>query len=170
VETVVERVSIDGGILVGHDGSENAAVALRAAADMAKRYGRTLHVVRTWAMSTAPRPETWTPGFVPPLCDYETAVMKGLTEDVKAAGLTPGDDVVLHVVHGPAALRLIEASVSADLLVVAHRGRGGFAGLGWGSVTDQCIRRARCPVVVVPVHGAKDELVETNPGAVDTEY
>jgi nucleotide-binding universal stress UspA family protein len=169
VETVVERVSIDGGILVGHDGSEHAAAALRSAADMAKRFGRTLHVVRTWTMSTAPRPATWSPGYVPPLCDYETAVMKALTEDVRAAGLTPGDDVVLHVVHGPAALRLIEATATADLLVVAHRGRGGFAGLGWGSVTDQCIRRARCPVVVVPVHGSKDELTEPGRGVVDTE-
>jgi nucleotide-binding universal stress UspA family protein len=170
VDTVVEQVTIDDGILVGHDGSEHAAAALRCATDLSKRFGRPLHVMRTWSMSSAPRPDTWSPGFVPPLCDYEAAVMKALVEDVKAAGLTPGDDVTLHVVHGAPARRLVEASDGADLLVVARRGRGGFAGLGLGSVTDQCIRHAACPVVVVPARGAKDELVEADRGVIDAEH
>jgi nucleotide-binding universal stress UspA family protein len=170
VETVVEHVKTDGGIVVGHDGSEHAAAALRCAADLAKRFGRPLHVVRTWAMSNAPRPDSWSPGFVPPLCDYETAVMKALVEDVKAVGLTPGDDVTLYAVHGAPARRLAEASKGADLLVLARRGRGGFAGLGLGSVTEQCIRNAGCPVVVVPVRGAKDELDDADRGVAETQH
>jgi nucleotide-binding universal stress UspA family protein len=168
VDTVAERLEIDGGVLVGHDGSDHAVAALHRGVDLAKRYGLPLHVVRTWTMSSAPRPESWEPGYVPPLSDYEEAVLKSLTRDVEAAGLTPGKDVTLHVVHGAAARRLVESSESADLLVVSRRGRGGFAGLGLGSVTDQCIRHAGCPVVVVPARGTKDDLVEADRGVADS--
>jgi nucleotide-binding universal stress UspA family protein len=164
VDTVAEHLTIDEGILVGHDGSAHAEAALRCGVSLAKRFGRPLHVVRTWAMSSAPRPESWEPGYVPPLGDYETAVLKALTRDVEAAGLTPGENVEVHVVHGAPARRLVESSGGADLLVVARRGRGGFAGLGLGSVTDQVIRHASCPVVVVPAKGVKDDLVEADSG------
>lgn len=164
MDTVAEHLTIDGGILVGHDGSAHSEAALRCGISLAKRYERTLHVVRTWAMSSAPRPETWEPGYVPPLADYEAAVLKALTEDVVAAGLRPGVDVEVHVVHGAAARRLVEASESADMIVVSRRGRGGFAGLGLGSVTDQVIRHASCPVFVVPARGVQDDLIEADAG------
>jgi nucleotide-binding universal stress UspA family protein len=169
VDTVAETLVVDGGILVGHDGSAHAAAALKCGVDLARRFGQPLHVVRTWVMSSAPRPESWEPGYVPPMRDYEEAVRKALTRDVEAGGLTPGEDVVVHVVHGAPARRLVEASAGADLLVVSRRGRGGFAGLGLGSVTDQVIRHANCPVVVVPARGAKDDLVEADRGVADTE-
>ena len=146
---VRETVEIDGGVLVGHDGSECAQQALRWAAGLASRADLTLHVLRAWGMTTAPRPATWQPGYVPPLTDYEQAVQAELDGCVAAAALPPAVRVQTHVLHRPPAKGLIEAATGADLLVVGARGRGGFSGLLLGSVGDQCVHHAPCPVTVV---------------------
>jgi nucleotide-binding universal stress UspA family protein len=149
VTDVRETVEIDGGILVGHDGSDCAQQALRWAGGLAARADLDLHVLRTWALTTAPRPSTWEPGYVPPLVDYEKAVLDELKVHVRAAGLDASVRVTCHVLHRSPAKGLIEAAAGADLLVVGARGRGGFAGLLLGSVGDQVVHHAPCPVTVV---------------------
>ena len=146
---VCESVVIDGGVLVGHDGSTCAQEALVWAAALAGRAGLELHVVRTWGLTTAPRPSAWEAGFVPPLTDYEQAVRDQLDEHVASAALDPSLRVHAYVLHRTPAKGLIEAAKGADLLVVGARGLGGFAGLLLGSVSDQCVHHAPCPVTVV---------------------
>ncbi|WP_448628130.1 universal stress protein [Geodermatophilus sp. URMC 64] len=146
---VCEAVTIDGGVLVGHDGSECAQEAMVWAAGLAGRAGLALHVVRAWGMTTAPRPATWEPGYVPPMTDFEQAVHSELEACVAGANLDPSVRVRAHAVHRPPAKALVEASKGADLVVVGARGRGGFSGLLLGSTSDQVVHHARCPVTVV---------------------
>ncbi|WP_222269884.1 universal stress protein [Modestobacter marinus] len=146
---VVRIAQISGGVLVGHDGSEGAEEALQWAAALAARAGWPLHVLRAWRMTTAPQPASWEFGYVPPLPDYEKAVREELEARVAAAHLDPTLSVTCHVTQGSPARGLIESAVGADLLVVGARGLGGFAGLVLGSVSDQCVRHAPCPVTVV---------------------
>ncbi len=149
MDDVREAVQIDGGIVVGHDGSKCAQEAMVWAAALAGRAGLDLHVVRAWSMMTAPKPSTWEPGFVPPLTDYEQAVHDELTAHVRAAKLDPAVKVTCHVVHKAPAQGLMSAAAGADLMVLGARGRGGFSGLLLGSVSDQLVHHAPCPVTVV---------------------
>jgi nucleotide-binding universal stress UspA family protein len=149
VDDVTEVVHLDGGILVGHDGSKCAQEALGWAARLAARADMDLHVLRAWSLMTAPRPSSWSPGYVPPLAEYEQAVHDELVRHVAAAGLDPAVRVTCHVVHTAPAQGMIAAAAGADLLVVGARGRGGFAGLLLGSVSDQVVHHAPCPVTVV---------------------
>jgi nucleotide-binding universal stress UspA family protein len=146
---VREVVAVDGGIVVGHDGSKCAQEALRWAGGLARKADLDLHVVRSWAMVTAPRPASWTAGYVPALVEWEQAVLQELTGHVAAAGLDPEVRVSCHVVHKAAVPALLAAAEGAHLLVVGARGRGGFAGLLLGSVGDQLVHHAPCPVTVV---------------------
>ncbi|MCZ2829253.1 universal stress protein [Modestobacter sp. VKM Ac-2986] len=147
---VSTRAVVDGGIVVGHDGSDHARDALVWAATLAERASWPLHVVRAWRIATAPQPASWESGYVPPLTDFEAAVQADLEADVAAVlGAERAAGVTCHVVHTAPAQALVEAAEGADLLVVGARGRGGFAGLLLGSVSDQVTRHAPCAVTVV---------------------
>ncbi len=53
------------------------------------------------------------------------------------------------VVQGNAAKALLEAACGAELLVVGNRGHGSLTGALLGSVSQQCVHNATCPVVIV---------------------
>ena len=149
---VVNEVELDGGVLVGYDGSDAAETALRWAAGIARRLWEPLHVLRAWGMLNAPIPPTKQGGYIPPLDDWEAAVRDELADQIERMRLDC--ELRLHVVHAQASSALLHAARGADLLVVARRGAGGFRGLAFGSTADQVARHSPCPVVVVPVADA----------------
>jgi nucleotide-binding universal stress UspA family protein len=138
-----------GGIVVGVDGSACAREALAWAGRLAGRAGLRLTAVRAWCLTSAPRPPTWEPAYVPPLADYELAVEAALAADVAAAGVPEGVTVRCRAVHRAPVDALVDASADADMLVIGSRGRGGVRGRLLGSVTTSLVEAAGCPVVVV---------------------
>ncbi len=164
MDEVAKSVQVDGGIVVGHDGSKCAQEALLWAGRLAARADVDLHVVRAWSMTSAPQPSTWEPGYVPPMTDYEKAVFDELTAHVRAAKLDPAVRVTCHVVHRSPAQGLMSAAEGADLMVLGARGRGGFAGLLLGSVSDQLVHHAPCPVTVIRTGAHGHGLVPADGG------
>ena len=45
---------------------------------------------------------------------------------------------------------LVRASKDAEMLVIGTRGLGGFVGMLLGSVAQQCIQHAECPMLILP--------------------
>jgi len=147
---VSKSADITGGIVVGHDGSRVGTAVVRRAADLARRLGVTLHVIRVWSVTTAPRPDSMVGGYVPPFAEFERAVIADLEDDCTAAGIPDDVDVQLYALRGQATERLVAAAADAEMLVVGTRGAGGFAGLRFGSTASQVVRASRVPVLVVP--------------------
>ncbi|CAM01701.1 nucleotide-binding universal stress UspA family protein [Saccharopolyspora erythraea NRRL 2338] len=71
------------------------------------------------------------------------------TVDETRALLATRVPVERKVVRDHAARALLDEAQDADLLVVGHRGHGGFAEALLGSVSRHCVHHAPCPVVVV---------------------
>ncbi|MCA0250837.1 MAG: universal stress protein [Actinobacteria bacterium] len=136
-------------IVIGYDGSVFADEALRKGLWLADRLGVKATVIRAWTISTAPRPATWSPGYVPPVEDFAAAVREQLEAQIAdRLAEFPEVEVELQVPHGAAGRELVRASEGARALVVGTRGLGGFTGLLLGSVTDQVVEHAKCDVLV----------------------
>jgi nucleotide-binding universal stress UspA family protein len=99
----------------------------------------------TWPIPVAP--------MAPPPFDWTEATLREGAEALvnEAIEAVRADDVTVtgETLGGPAAYTLLEASHGADMMVVGHRGRGGFAALLLGSVASTVAAHAHCPVVVV---------------------
>jgi nucleotide-binding universal stress UspA family protein len=143
-------------VLVGVDGSAQSAAALEYAVAEADRRGARLQVVSTFF------PEYSAQGRTHPLTVSEAPLEVDLEKEARAmveealAGNASPPPVEIVVAAGPAAGVLIERSGEVDVLVLGHRGRGGFASMLLGSVSLQCVLHARCPVIVVRPTGAPD--------------
>ena len=136
-------------IVVGHDGSAGADAALQVALQLALDLVAPLVIVRAWSMVTAPRPSGWTFGYVPSTDEIADAVHAELESDARTlVGRFPVVEVTYCAYHAGPAQTLIGASRNARMLVVGCRGIGGFQEMVLGSVSDQCVRHAHCPVLV----------------------
>jgi nucleotide-binding universal stress UspA family protein len=137
-------------IVVGHDGSKGADNALATALELAEQLSAPVVVVRAWGIATAPRPPHWEFGYVCSFDEYSATVQDELMRDARTViGTFQLVPVTYRAVHGAPSTILIAVSQNARMLVVGTRGRGGLAGLLLGSVSEQCVRHATCPVLVV---------------------
>ena len=140
------------GIAVGVDGSHNASQALEWAMTEAGMRHSELTVITVNSVIAG----YWSRQPVPMTGDDEkVAVARELAETAVAkiaAELGDRQPASVRVVakNGFPAQTLIEASEGCDLLVVGSRGGGGFGALSMGSISNQVVHHAKCPVAVVP--------------------
>jgi nucleotide-binding universal stress UspA family protein len=130
-------------IVVGVDGSEHGNAALRWALDEALVREAEIVAVFAWQMPFIGIPGAFDREEMESIC-------KRFVEDTVAA-IVPEPRVPMTrlVAEGDVSASLIAAAKSADLLVLGSRGRGGFAGLRLGSVSQECAQHAACPVVII---------------------
>ncbi|WP_319460894.1 universal stress protein [Micromonospora sp. RTP1Z1] len=139
------QAATSGPVVVGVDGSESSLLALGFAVERAEQRDVPLRVVRVWE---PPGERRVPPGFDPV---EATATERAAAENELARWREtfPDVEVDLRVSPGNPAALLVEASRDAQLVVVGSRGRGGLRGMLLGSVSQQLLHHARCPVAVV---------------------
>lgn len=141
----------DGSIIVGHDGSRDSNRALGVALSLAERLEVGVVLVRSWSIDTAPRGALYDHGYVSSFTEVSETVRRNLIADTSA---TIGEHSKVAVEYRAALAQPAEIltglSAKALMLVVGSRGLGGFTGLLLGSVSNQCVQHAKCPVLVVP--------------------
>jgi nucleotide-binding universal stress UspA family protein len=143
-----------GRIVVGVDGSDEAAAALRWAVEEAKLRGARVEAVHAW--SFVPMTTAADSGLVPVAWTESTEMLEATLAAATRIGneqvedvLGAGHDVQVSIVQGDASDALLEAATGADLLVVGNRGRGALREALLGSTSGRVADHAPCPVVIV---------------------
>ncbi len=160
-------------VVVGVDGSKHSLSALRMAAGEARARSGSLHIVYVYepvstrdvdAAAAVAAYGTSTPsetaGAVMRDAQRQSdqrrtearrhaegrlkQIVAGVDDDLQGLEV---EQSAIGEEHPAAAL--VRLSQNADLLVVGSRGMGGFGGLLLGSVSQQCVNHAVCPVLVV---------------------
>jgi len=147
-------------LLVAIDGSEAGSEAVRVAADLAGQHGSdvtVLHVLQhklTWATDLDLESEKEARDLV------DAAVHELSVVGVSAHGQ------VAHASTARTAQEIVDAAerVDASLIVMGTRGLTETKALFLGSVTNDVLHRAACPVLVTPARRAR--LLKAPPAAV----
>lgn len=132
-------------ILLATDASEDAALAARAALDIARGAGSELHVVHVWRTLPSSRFEA----FIRRELSREAArLLDEQVEKVESAGGTVSGK---HLREGPKADEILSVAseLGVDLIVIGTRGQGAVGRLLLGSVAEGVVYHARCPVLAV---------------------
>ena len=140
-------------IVVGTDGSETAAEALRQAVELAKLTGATLSVVSAYA----PIPERKVKDQqrdAPPDVQYEIGPREDVNLVLDAAAASArkeGIEAQTHPVEGDPAEAILSVAeeTKADLIVVGNKGMTGARRFLLGSVPNNISHHAPCAVMIV---------------------
>ncbi|BBH68050.1 universal stress protein [Actinoplanes sp. OR16] len=132
-------------VVVGVDGSAQAAAVLEFAAGQAAARHVPLRVIRTWPPVTGLWEET--PLVTRTVTSEERASFDELVTVVRVA--YPRLEIVAEVSVAHPAEALTEAAARAQLVVVGSRGRGAVRGMLLGSVSQHLLRHSPSTVVVV---------------------
>ncbi|WEG08349.1 universal stress protein [Microbacterium horticulturae] len=141
-------VSGRSGVLVGTDGSEVSAAAVRFAAIEAVRLGESLTALSVWTPMPIPGPLS---GYPEPYLDD----MQGVTAEILRGALAsvreehPDLEIVERVECGYPSTIITELAHDARLAVVGSHGRGAFARLLLGSISHEVLARLGTVTAIV---------------------
>ena len=158
-------------VLLATDGSEEAELAARTAADLAQKTGSDLHVVHVFGIAPVGTQVYLEAADVQGEALEEEAeeriseqrareVLEVEVEKVRSAG---GTVVEAYLIEGRIAPQIVALAeqIGAGLIVMGSRGRGGIRRALMGSVSDAVVRYAHCPVLVVRVVSGKPMIVDS---------
>lgn len=148
-------------IVVGVDGSQGGRRAFAWALQQAATSGATVQAVLAWR-----RDHPDTPQVEPRAC--RELAQQTLDREVRAQPARHGVSVAAEVVEGTAADVLTAAAQTADLLVLGSHGHSRVHHTILGSVSEACVAKAPCPVVVIPVPSAPHPAAEPVPADSET--
>ena len=134
-----------GNMLLATDGSDDAALAARAAVDIARKTGSELHVVHAWHSVPSTRFESY---IHAQLKREGREVLAEQVERIKGDGANVAE---AHLREGPAVDEILDLAkeVGADLIVIGSRGLGPVKRVILGSVSEGVVHHATCPVLVL---------------------
>lgn len=132
-------------VLLATDGSEDAALASRAAAQIAQKGGAELHVVHAWHDIPSPHAHRYIER------ELKARGQEILDQQVAAVEKLGPSVTDTHLVEGRTADAILWLAdcIGTELLVLGSRGLGPLKRLLVGSVADGVVRNARCPVLVL---------------------
>ena len=135
-------------IVVGVDGSGGSDAALEFACTRAEATGEDVVVIHGWrdGRATGTTRREVPAEFMDRIKEEERLLAEAVT------GLSvdhPDVHIVPEAIPVVAWRALADASAAATLVVVGSRGRGAFSGMLLGSVSQQVLSHAQCPVAVV---------------------
>ena len=149
-------------VLLATDGSEEADLAARTAAELADKTGSELHMVHVFGIT--PWYPAYPEGFGLGGAELEDPeferdlqrtseqrareLLDAEVEKLRSLGVTLAQ---AHLVEGgvPQEIVGLAEEIGAGLIVLGSRGGGGIRRALMGSVSDSVVRHAHCPVMVV---------------------
>ncbi len=146
-------------VLLATDGSKEAELAARIAADLTQKTGSELHVVHVFGIAPVGPP------VYPEATDLQGEALEEEAEeriseqrarevleaDVEKLRSAGGMVAQAHLIEGRVAPEVVALAeeIGAGLIVMGSRGLGGIRRALMGSVSDSVVRHAHCPVLVV---------------------
>jgi nucleotide-binding universal stress UspA family protein len=146
-------------IIVPLDGSELAEQALGQARDLATRLTIPLHLVRVVdTYRTQSLPATGMAldySMLSELAEEEIEDAKTYLQEKVTQLNGEGLEVTGDVLHGPIARQIVAAAEKGDVIVMSSHGRTGIKRWFLGSVAEEVMRHAECPVLLHRAEGAE---------------
>jgi nucleotide-binding universal stress UspA family protein len=135
-------------IVVGVDGSASGERALSWAIQEAARHGdgATVHALTVYRAEQLDLDSPWHRER-----RQRTASELQAEQVARALNDNPGVSLTTRVAEGDPVEALLHAARDADVLVLGSHGHGRLYHAVLGSVADGCVRRATCPVLIIPV-------------------